>query len=96
MIAASAISAANYSEVLQKTLRAGRDAERLGRLLLSLGLIVEPVTVEDAESAARLWLATPQLSLGDRLCLALAQRLGVAAWTADRGWAAVGGVTLIR
>ncbi|MFT4299437.1 MAG: hypothetical protein QM597_07380 [Aeromicrobium sp.] len=52
--------------------------------LLSFPLSIEPVTVEDAELAARLWSDTPGLSLGDRLCLALGGRLDAVVWTADR------------
>jgi PIN domain nuclease of toxin-antitoxin system len=46
---------------------------------------VEPFTAADALTAAALHPLTVSkgLSLGDRACLALAQRLGVAAMTAD-------------
>ena len=44
---------------------------------------MEPVVVADAEAAARLWRRGSGLSLGDRLCLATAQRLGAVVWTAD-------------
>jgi hypothetical protein len=53
------------------------------RRLRVLGVRIEPLT------AARLWdRARPAgLSLGDRCCLALAERLGCAAVTADTAWA---------
>jgi PIN domain nuclease of toxin-antitoxin system len=54
-----------------------------------LGVRVEPLTAADAVTAARLRdRGRPAgLSLGDRCCLALAERLGCAAVTADTAWA---------
>ncbi len=78
--------AANWSEVAQKIAAAGRDWDLSSALLASYGLEIEPVTVADAEWAARRWQRGEGLSLADRLCLALATRLGVEAWTADGGW----------
>jgi len=49
-------------------------------------LRVEPVGQPDAERAAELWTVGSGLSLGDRLCLAVAERLGSKALTADRAW----------
>jgi ribonuclease VapC len=47
-----------------------------------------PFSAEDAERAAVLWPLGRQigLSLGDRACLALAERLRRPALTADRSW----------
>jgi ribonuclease VapC len=86
---------ANWSEVAQKVLAAGRDWALARSLLLAYDLELVPVTVEDAEAAARLWSRGAGLSLGDRLCLACAERLGVVAWTADVAWG-VEGVRQIR
>ncbi|MCW2722280.1 MAG: hypothetical protein JWR81_6102 [Pseudonocardia sp.] len=60
-----------------------------GRRLRMLGVRVEPLTAADAVTAARLWdRGCPAgLSLGDRCCLALAERVGCAAVTADTAWA---------
>lgn len=82
------VSAANWSEVLQQIRQRGRDADAVGALLRARGLKVEPVTEQDAVVAARYWSpdGTP-LSLPDRLCLALATRLGVEAVTVERQWA---------
>ncbi len=55
-------------------------------LLLSYRLKVEPVSQRDAETAAESWERGSGLSLGDRLCLALARRLDVPVLTADRAW----------
>jgi ribonuclease VapC len=91
-----ACSAANWSEVAQKISAAGGDwrAARLG--LMSFGLVVEPVTVADAEAAAILWARSSSLSLADRLCLALGARLGTDILTSDRQWEGRPGVVLIR
>jgi ribonuclease VapC len=88
--------AANWSEVAQKVRSAGRDWDLARALLLSYGLQVEPVTIEDAERAARRWTPGEGLSLADRLCLALAERLRSAAWTADTAWGTPSDVRQIR
>ncbi|MCY7405083.1 MAG: PIN domain-containing protein [Cryobacterium sp.] len=88
--------AANWAEVAQKVRCAGADWDLARALLLSHELTVEPVTMADAEAAASMWRAGEGLSLGDRLCLALAVRLGATACTADSGWRGRPGVALIR
>ncbi len=42
--------------------------------------------VQRRRGSELLWSADPGLSLGDRLCLALGQRLGEQVVTADRTW----------
>jgi len=88
--------AANWSEVAQKVLAAGRDWDLARALLMSYRLAVEPVTMADAEWAARRWRAGDGLSLADRLCLALADRADVDAWTTDTAWGDIDGVRQIR
>ena len=78
--------AANWSEVSQKVRGAGRDWLLARALLLSYGLTVEVVTQQDAEWAAGRWRWGEGLSLADRLCLALAERVDGILWTADRSW----------
>lgn len=53
--------------------------------------MVFPFTEEDALGVARLRPLTRSLglSLGDRACLALAQRLSLPALTADASWGAL-------
>ena len=85
------IGAANWSEVLQKARQHGAEPGAVGRLLSSFGLRVADVTATDAERAAELWSRGASLSLGDRLCLALALRLEIAAATADADWQSVAG-----
>ncbi|MGQ0481735.1 MAG: type II toxin-antitoxin system VapC family toxin [Pseudonocardia sp.] len=80
------VSAANWSEIWQKLDQHGVDADRATHRLRALGVAVEPLTVADAVVAAKLWAPGAGLSLGDRCCLALAGRLGLAAVTADRAW----------
>ncbi len=91
-----ACSAANWSEVAQK-IRARRRNWDLSRSLLdSYGMRVEPVTIADAESAAGRWVQGQELSLADRLCLALGERLNADVWTADHAWGTGGRIRQIR
>lgn len=92
----SAIGAANWSEVAQKVIAAGGDWALASTLLESYGLVVEPVTSEDGVYAAGLWRRGSGLSLGDRLCLALAHRLGAPVLTADKAWGTGPGVEQLR
>ena len=88
--------AANWTEVAQQ-LQARQGRWDLARaLLLSFGLTVEPVTMEDAERAAELWQARSGLSLGDRLCLALGERRDEEILTADQAWSGCPEVRVIR
>lgn len=89
-------SAANWSEVAQKVLTAERDWDLVRTLLYSYELDVVPVTLEDAERAARRWRPGEGLSLADRLCLALADRLEDQALTADQSWGTDDRVRQIR
>ena len=88
--------AANWSEVAQKVLAAGRDWDLVKALLLSYGLRIEPVSAADAEWAARRWNRGDGMSLADRLCLALAERADVDVLTADSVWGSEGRVSQIR
>ena len=88
--------AANWPEAAQKVRASGADWGLARSLLLSFDVTIEPVTEADAEHAATLWRQGSGLSLGDRLCLSLAARLGVTTLTADTQWRGMPGVTLIR
>jgi PIN domain nuclease of toxin-antitoxin system len=88
--------AANWSEVAQKVLAAGRDWDLVRALLESYEIRVEPVTVDDAEWAAHRWRRGEGLSLADRLCLAVAGRLDADVLTADSTWGSKGRVRQIR
>jgi PIN domain nuclease of toxin-antitoxin system len=88
--------AANWSEVGQKVRAAGRDWGLVRALLLSYGLTVETVTVDDAEWASGRWRRDEGLSLADRLCLALGERLDVDVWTTDTSWGSDGRIRQLR
>jgi ribonuclease VapC len=96
LLAGARCGAANWSEVAQKVRASDRDWDLVRALLLSYPVSIEPVVADDAEWAARRWRAGEGLSLADRLCLALAERLEAAALTADRTWGTTGRVRQIR
>ena len=96
LLAGGVCSAANWCEVAQKVRSAGGDWGISRALLLSYELSVEPVTQADAEDAAMLWVTGSALSLADRLCLALTNRLSATAWTADATWRDLPHVRMIR
>jgi ribonuclease VapC len=84
----AATSTVNLSEVATVLIRHRKDPEEiLGPVREQLA--VEPFTDADALAAAALFPKTTSkgLSLGDRSCLALAQRLGAPAVTAEYAWA---------
>jgi PIN domain nuclease of toxin-antitoxin system len=78
--------AANWAEVAQKIRSTGRGWSLSQALLASYGVAVEDVTESDAEWVAARWRGSEGLSLGDRLCLALAHRLQAPALTTDATW----------
>lgn len=88
--------AANWSEVAQKVRAAGRDWDLVRALLVSYDLTVEAVIEDDAEWAAHRWRSGEGLSLADRLCLALGERLDDAVWTTDTSWGSAGRVHQLR
>lgn len=91
-----ACSAANWSEVAQVVQGHGRDWTLSRSLLRSFDLSVEPVTIDDAERAAKAWRRGQGLSLADRLCMALGDRLDAPVLTADRAWGNGGRIRQIR
>jgi PIN domain nuclease of toxin-antitoxin system len=84
----AAISAVNLSEVVAKLAETSLPAAAVRRLLEDLNLDVHPFDAEMAYAAGALRAATRTLglSLGDRACLALGQRLGKPVLTTDRAW----------
>ena len=84
----SAVSAVNWSEVVQVAARRNADVVGIGDAIAAEGTVVVPFTAAHAESTAALWPGTRAagLSLADRACLVLARRYGVPALTADRAW----------
>ena len=94
--AGGVVGAANWSETAQAVRARNRDWPLARLLLHSYDLTIEPVTADDAEWAAERWRSGEGLSLGDRLCLAVADRLGRDVLTADRRWGEDGRVVQIR
>ncbi len=86
LLAGGACSAVNWSETAQKLIAHGQDWALARGVLLSYGLVVEPVTADDAERAARLWRHGSGLSLADRIALVTAHRRAATVWTADTAW----------
>ena len=89
----AAMSVANVAEVAATYRDLGLSSSDLVSQLPRLGIMIEPVTTDDAVLQADVRerdvldnAGRPQLSLGDRLCLALAMRLDSPALTADRAW----------
>ena len=81
------ISAATLTEILTKTYQRGLDSEGSYRRILNFGINIVPVTTKQARIAAEISRAPRELdlSLGDRLCIALAISLNCELMTSDRG-----------
>ncbi len=86
LLESAAVSAVNLSEALAALVRRGMPEEMAWRAVGRLGLAVHSFGPDDARRTTRLYAVCPDLSLGDRACLALAQSLGVSALTADTAW----------
>jgi ribonuclease VapC len=87
----AAVSVANLAEVASVLVRNGKIIADVRKDLQALELSIYPVDQEQAYYAAALMSITRPhgLSLGDRLCLALAAHLKVPVVTADKAWAKV-------
>ena len=85
------VSAANQAEVIAKALDRGASPEAIQNVLSDLAYTVIDVKAEDGVQAGWMRETTRKmgLSLGDRLCLAVAQRLKAQVLTADRPWLSV-------
>ncbi|MEE8189866.1 MAG: type II toxin-antitoxin system VapC family toxin [Kiloniellales bacterium] len=82
------LSAVNAAEVVAKMVDGGADPAEAGDKLFRLGTRVVAFEPGDIVPGAQLRKASRSvgLSLADRACLTLAQRLGLPALTADRMW----------
>lgn len=88
VIADASVCAINQAEVISHFVYLGAPLDDVRAMLGTL-----PYTIVAADDAMaweagnlRATTASAGLSLGDRFCLALAKRLGVAAYTADKAW----------
>lgn len=82
------VTAANHAEIIAKSLDRGVDGLVIETILAKLAYKVIDITAEDGAQGGRLRATTRSagLSLGDRLCLAVAQRTKALVLTADRPW----------
>jgi ribonuclease VapC len=93
VIADASVCAINQAEVISHFVQLGAPLEDIRAMLGAVPYIVVPA--DDAltweAGGLRSVTASAGLSLGDRFCLALAKRLGVSAYTADKVWKDVAG-----
>lgn len=82
------MSAANYAETLTKLAERGLPLASARQAILELGVEIIDLDADQAFTAADLRLDTREagLSLGDRLCLALASHRRCKVLTADKAW----------
>ncbi len=97
----SILSAVNACEVVTGLIGRGTPPDTASQMVRNLTCQPIAVDTELGLRAGQLIVLTRSkgLSLGDRICLALAEREGVPALTADRAWAELGldiKVSLIR
>src|SRR5262249_38253411 len=86
------LASVNAAEVVTRLIREGVAMETARLMVIGLGCQVVPVDVELGLRAGELAAAIARrgLSLGDRVCLALAEREDATVLTADRAWREVG------
>jgi PIN domain nuclease of toxin-antitoxin system len=79
----------NLSEIVGKMAELGLPVDAVGQMMADLAVQVVDADEDLAWRAGALRPTTREagLSLGDRFCLALAQREGARVLTADRAWA---------
>jgi PIN domain nuclease of toxin-antitoxin system len=87
--AVAVMSTVNLAEVYARAEERGAGEDKVDAILELMAIEIHPFEQRDARQAAALKPPTRHLglSLGDRACLALAQRLGLPVLTADRRWA---------
>ena len=90
------ISTVNYAEIVAKLVERGSSDVEAQAALQTLVFTTVDFDTPLAQRTGAMRLATIKrgLSLGDRACLSLAEREGVPAITADRGW--VGAISGIQ
>lgn len=82
------LSSVNHCEVIERMLDRGQSIAGARANVARLQLEIVPFDAAQAERAAELRASTMPfgLSLGDRACIALAERLAAPVMTADRQW----------
>ena len=88
ILSVSVMASVNFGEVVSIFARAGIDMLAIETSLRILDMEIVPVDRQLAFDAGLLLPLCQKagLSLGDRICLALARQRGVPAMTADRAW----------
>jgi len=97
MLDDAVVSTVNYAEVVTKLVERGSTAAQAQSALRSIALTTVDFDIPLARRTGTLRAETRKrgLSLGDRACLALAEREGVPAMTGDRNWVgAVSGIEI--
>jgi PIN domain nuclease of toxin-antitoxin system len=86
------LASVNAAEVVSQLIREGVAPEAARLTLIGLGCPILPIDADLGLRAGALVALTGDraLSLGDRCCLALAEREGLTALTADQAWSALG------
>jgi ribonuclease VapC len=89
LAAGAGVCTANIAEVIGVLMRRGLTAEEATQAMADLPVTIFDVDLDLALRAGAMELGTRRLglSLGDRICLALAARHGLPAMTTDRIWA---------
>ena len=98
VLAGSQMSAVNYAEVFTHYAKLGSSQTDIEDVVDALPIEIVPLDAELARMAGMLRPLTIELglSLGDRCCLALAQRSGLPAWTADKAWRTIASATNVK
>ena len=92
----AAVSANNLAEVVAKLVDHGVPIDDIEQIIAAFDFSIVDVSKDDAVANGLLRAATRKagLSLGDRSCIALAQRLALPVLTTDRAWGQLPGITV--
>ncbi|NRB10155.1 MAG: type II toxin-antitoxin system VapC family toxin [Rickettsiaceae bacterium] len=88
IIASSAISAVNFSELVAVLARSSIPEKDIDKIITDIVPEIIPFSEDIAINAGKLVNKTKEygLSLGDRACLATGQYYGMEIYTADKAW----------
>lgn len=88
MLGTALLSAVNYAEVTSKLIGGGFEREAAREAVLALGVRIADFDIDLADRTGELRPLTRHrgLSLGDRACLALAERENTPVLTTDASW----------
>jgi ribonuclease VapC len=91
VLESAVVSAVNFAEIVGKLVERGATLEQARLTLSAIDLQIATYDESQAERTGELVYAARRhgLSLGDRACIALAERERVPAYTADRRWTQV-------